>query len=95
MKEREAERRIKARIYRAKLAIEKDRIAIRLAAIRFHMPYKTYENMRKKESSGNVVRPPALTSMEEKTVFDTLTHYTDCGLSLTRSDARDAIALMI
>ena len=67
-----AQKRLEARLYRAKLAAMHGDNSISVAAVRFCLPkFTLFDYMKSSPYSARIGRPPELAYTEEKTVLDT------------------------
>ena len=89
-------KRTKMRLYRAKLAVVRDGVSLRQAAARFHLPKSTiHDYVTRKACAKKIGTNRALSDDEEQTVLESLLYFADLGVPLTRSDVREAIAMLV
>lgn len=96
MNGKSVQKRLRARLHRAKLAVMHEGNSIRVAAARFHLPKSTlFDYIKSAPNPARIGRPPVLTDTEEQTVLDTLLYFSDHGVPLNRASVVEAITLLV
>ena len=86
----------KERIGRVKLEVCRNKLMIKIGAIKFHIAKSTFFDLLKKDNkSTRMGRPPVLNEHDEATIIGSLLNYADFNVPLSRSNVLDAIEFFV